>query len=146
MPVPVVVGVADVKNASLKVEDAVEPMQLMLQAIREAAEDSGSSATTLISRIDSVAIVRTWTWPYEDLPSLLSEKLGIKPKYKHYTEHGGNQPGKIFDDAARQISRGESKIAVVTGGEALASCVYIKLQAVGRKIHDDSSKCLCGGG
>ena len=32
--VPVIVGVADVKNRSRKIEDAVEPMQLMLQAIR----------------------------------------------------------------------------------------------------------------
>jgi len=129
MSVPVVVGVADVKNASVKVADAVEPMQLMRQAIRAAAEDSGSSSQNLISSIDSLAIVRTWTWPYADLPSLLSEKLGINPKYKHYTEHGGNQPGKIFDDAARRIARGESKVAVVTGGEALASRAYIKLKA-----------------
>lgn len=127
MPVPIVVGVADVKNRSQKVEDAIEPKQLMLQAINDALKDAGGSSQKLQSSIDSIAAVRTWTWPYADLIGLLSEELGIKPKYRHYSDHGGNQPCKIFDDAARRIAKGESKVAVVTGGEALASCVYIKI-------------------
>jgi acetyl-CoA acetyltransferase len=128
MPVPIVVGVADVKNRSQKVEDAIEPKQLMLQAIKDALQDAGGSSQKLQSSIDSIAAVRTWTWPYADLLGLLSEELGIKPKYKHYSDHGGNQPCKIFDDAARRIAKGESKVAVVTGGEALASRAYIKIQ------------------
>lgn len=122
---PVIIGVGDVKNRSQKVEDAVEPMQLMLQAIIRALEDPTSKYSVsdeLKSSIDSVSVVATWTWPYADLPGLLSEKLGIVPRHKIYSEHGGNQPMKLVDEAARRISRGESKVAVVTGGEALASC------------------------
>ena len=125
-PTPVVVGVGDVKNASRKPEDAIEPMQLMLSSIHAAIRDTGLSPLAyreLQSQIDSIAVVMTWTWPYKDLPDLLSQKLGIDPAHKHYSPHGGNQPGKIFDDAARQISLGKSKVAVVTGGEALASCM-----------------------
>lgn len=129
MPVPVVIGVADVKNRSQRVEDAIEPMQLILQAIQDALKDAGSSFQKLQSSIDSIAIVRTWTWPYPDLVGLLSEKLGVNPKHKHYSDHGGNQPGKIFDDAARRISKGECKVAVVTGGEALASRTYVKIES-----------------
>jgi hypothetical protein len=127
MPIPIVVGVGDFKNASKDVTQAIEPMQLMLNAIGIAIYDTGLSeeaAAKLQSQIDSIAIVRTWTWPYPDLPGLLSEKLGINPSHKHYSDHGGNQPGVIFDNAARRISKGESKVAVVTGGEALASCWY----------------------
>lgn len=123
MLLPIVVGVGDVKNTSERIEDSIEPMQLMLQAVQLAIEDSGASAEVLQSNIDSIDIVRTWTWPYSDLPGLLAEKLGVKPRHKHYTGHGGNQPGKVFDDAARRISKGQSKVAVVTGGEALASRV-----------------------
>lgn len=122
---PVIIGVGDVKNRSQKVEDAVEPMQLMLQAIFRALEDHTSKYSVtdeLKSSIDSVSVVASWTWPYADLPGLLSEKLGIVPRHKIYSEHGGNQPMKLVDEAARRISRGESKVAVVTGGEALASC------------------------
>ena len=124
---PVIIGVGDVKNRSTRIEDAIEPMHLMLQAILSALDDTSlkSSAKTRIqSSIDSVSVVATWTWPYTDLPSLLSRELGVQPKYKMYSGHGGNQPMKLLDETARRISLGESKVAVVTGGEALASCKW----------------------
>ena len=125
--IPIVVGVGDVKNASLKLEDAVEPMALMLEAIMLAIKDTNSSPTAVADlqlKIDSLDIVATWTWPYPDLPGLLSKKLGITPRHQSCSPHGGNQPVKLFDEAARRISFRMSKLAVVTGGEALASCVY----------------------
>lgn len=126
---PVIIGVGDVKNRSQRVEDAIEPMQLMLQATNHALEDATSErsiAEEIKSSIDSVSVVATWTWPYADLPSLLSEKLGIQPWCKIYSEHGGNQPMKLVDEAARRIATGKSQVAVVTGGEALASRTYAK--------------------
>lgn len=122
--IPVIVGVGDVKNRSQRVEDAMEPMQLMLQAILTALEDTHLPSHTqkeLRLSIDSVNVVATWTWPYDDLPSLLSKKLGIQPRHKVYSEHGGNQPIKLVDEAAGRIAKGETKVALVTGGEALAS-------------------------
>lgn len=121
---PVIVGVGDIVNRSHKLEDAVEPLQLMLQAVQLAINDTGlnsHAAKQLQSQIDSIDIVRTWTWPYSDLPGLLMEKLGAKPKHKYYSDHGGNQPAKLLDEAARRIALGEPSIAVITGGEALAS-------------------------
>jgi acetyl-CoA acetyltransferase len=125
---PVVIGVGDFINRSKKVEHAVEPFQLMLSAIDEAVKDTGlseSSARILRAGIDSLDVVRTWTWPYPDLPGLIAERLGIDPVRKHYTDHGGNQPGLLFDEAARRISKGETKVAILTGGEALASCTFL---------------------
>ena len=124
---PVVVGVGDIKNQSRKVEDAIEPMQLMLQAIHRAIKDtnlSASVASELQSEIDSVSVVATWTWNYHDLPGLLAEKLNVKPTYKVLSHHGGDSPAKLFDEAARRISFGEIRVAVITGGEALASCGF----------------------
>ena len=121
---PIIIGVGDVKNRSPKVDDAIEPMQLMLQATTRALEDSTTSrshAEELKSSIDSISIVASWTWPYVDLQGLVAEKLGVRPRYKIYSEHGGNQPIKLVDEAARRISRGECKVALLTGGEALAS-------------------------
>ena len=122
---PVVIGVGDVVNRSVKIEDAKEPLQLILEAIQNCLDDAGVSQQSkqkLQSQIDSISIVRTWTWPYPDLVGLLAEKLDITPIHKEYSEHGGNQPAKIFDEAARRISQGQSKVAVIAGGEALASC------------------------
>ena len=121
---PVIVGVADIVNRSRKVEDAIEPLVLIEQAIQNALKDTGlseSSARKLQSDIDSLDVVRSWTWPYPDLPSLLAKRLAIKPTHRYYSEHGGDKPGKLFDEAARRISLGETKVAVLGGGEALAS-------------------------
>ena len=122
MAVPIVIGVGDVINRSHNVEDAIEPMQLMLQAIHEALQDTGIPEKVR-GEIDSIDVVKCWTWPYDDLPGLLSKKLNINALRKFYSEHGGNQPGKLFDEAACRISKGQSRVAVITGGEALASCL-----------------------
>lgn len=122
--IPVIVGVADVKNRSPAAEDAKEPASLMLEAIGSAIHDASSSpelAEVLRSSIDSIDVVRTWTWPYADLPGLLCQRLGVQPRRQTYTEHGGNQPAKLLDEAAHRIATGESKVAVLTGAEALAS-------------------------
>jgi len=121
---PIVIGVADIKNPSKRVEDAIEPLELILSAIAEAVKDTGlpsASASTLQADIDSLDVIRTWTWPYPDLPSLVAKRLGIKPTRRFYSEHGGHHSAKLFDEAARRISLGETKVALLTGGEALAS-------------------------
>jgi len=124
---PVVIGVGDFVNRSKRVEDALEPLQLMLHAIEGAIADTGiskSSSRELRAAVDSLDVVRTWTWPYDDLPSLIAQRLKINPTRKHETDNGGNQPGLWFDEAARRISKGETKVAILTGGEALASCKH----------------------
>ena len=120
---PVIVGAGDIVNRSTKVEDAIEPLTLMLQAIEKALEDTKANYFQLKEAIDSIDVVQTWSWPYPDLPGLIAERMGVKLKHKEYSPIGGNQPGKLFDEAARRISLGESKVVVLTGGEALASCV-----------------------
>ena len=127
--VPVVIGVGEIVNRSLKLEDGLEPSELILRAIQNALSDAGISQagqSKLQSSIDSIAVVRTWTWPYPDLPGLLCSKLGVDPTHKEYTDHGGNQAGRIFDEAARRIAQNKCNVAVVTGGEALASCMYTR--------------------
>ena len=123
--IPVIVGVGDVKNRSRRIEDAIEPIELMLRATLNALKDTNLSPSTekeLQSSVDSVNVVANWTWPYADLPGLLSEKLDIQPLHKTYSEHGGHQPMSLVDEAARDISLCKNKVAIVTGGEALASC------------------------
>lgn len=136
---PIIIGVGELKNRSTRIEDAIEPAEMMLQAIHLAIEDSGllssssngiSSASDIRSLparigVDSVDVVRTWTWPYVDLPGLLAEKMGIKSedlRWKFESLSAGNQSAKLVDEASKRIAKGESTVAVVTGAEALASC------------------------
>ncbi|ROV98064.1 hypothetical protein VMCG_07031 [Cytospora schulzeri] len=117
---PVIIAIADIKN---KTPEHKEPATLMFEAISKAIDDSQVSKQELMAQVDSIDVVRTWTWPYADLPGLLAQKLGLstRPKWTRYTENGGNQPAKLVDEAAGRIARGETKVAVVTGSEALAS-------------------------
>lgn len=124
--IPVVIGVGEIKNRSVEPKDAIEPAELMLKAILSALEDTGTSSSasqTLKSQIDHLGVVNTWTWRYRDLPTLLCENLGVEKKRvkRVLSHHGGDSPAKLFDEAARSIARGECKVAVVVGGEALAS-------------------------
>lgn len=124
--VPIIVGVGDCVNRSVEIKDAREPADLIWEAIQNALGDtslSGNDRSKLQGQVDSISIVRTWTWPYPDLPGLLSSKLGVTPKHKEYTDHGGDKPAKLFDQAARRIAKGENKVALIAGGEALASCM-----------------------
>jgi hypothetical protein len=142
---PIIIGVGDIKNPSQKVEEAIEPADLIIRAIHNAIKDtklSVSSAQELQGNIDSVDVVASWTWEYPDLPGLLSEKLGVQPKHKYYSPHGGNQPVKLLDEAARRISLGESRVAIITGGEALASCLSLRLLQIATPNTYTTSDCL----
>ncbi|EXV01862.1 acetyl-CoA acetyltransferase [Metarhizium robertsii] len=122
--VPIIVGVGDVRNKSFKVEDAIEPAQLMVNAVRRAVDDSGldhAAQESLLAHVDSLRVVPTWTWAYNDLPGVISHRLGIKPTRRVLGEHGGNQPALQCDEAARDIAARRSLVSVLTGGEALAS-------------------------
>lgn len=123
--IPVLVGVGEAKNASRRCEDAVEPLDLMLQAIQAAAQDATPSTNTEFLRdIDTLHVVASSTWIYNDLPGLLSQRLGIKPVRKAYSRRAGNSSVEMIDDAAQLIGSGESEIALIVGGEAFASCKY----------------------
>lgn len=86
----------------------------MLDAIFTALQDTGLSPqviATLKSKIDSIDVVRTWTWPYPDLPGLLAEKLGARPDHIYCSPHAGNQPAKLVVEAARRTANGETRMA-----------------------------------
>ncbi|KIW33349.1 uncharacterized protein PV07_00206 [Cladophialophora immunda] len=121
---PVIIGVGDVINRSRKVEDAIEPLELIRQSIETAIKDANvpkAVEAKLRASIDSLDVVRTWTWPYEDLPSDIAKAVNIKPSHTFYSQHSGKEVARLCDAAARRISFGEIKAAIVTGGEALAS-------------------------
>jgi len=127
---PVLVGVADFKNASTKIEDAVEPLKLILKASHLALQDTSlppSSLSTLQASIDSVSVVAPWSWNYYDLPGLVGNGLGVKVREegKVLSHHGGDSPAKLLDEAARRVAIRESRVSIVCGGEALASCMFL---------------------
>ncbi|KAF7562876.1 hypothetical protein G7046_g1224 [Stylonectria norvegica] len=117
---PVIVDIGEAKNKAPSTANAIEPAGLMLEAIQRSIADASGSGDVQLS-IDSISVVPPWTWVYPNLPLLLAEKLQVRPHHLAIGEHGGNQPALLCDEAARRISAGETKCAIITGGEALAS-------------------------
>ncbi|KAJ0418195.1 hypothetical protein BJY00DRAFT_315244 [Aspergillus carlsbadensis] len=128
---PVLVGIGDINDRAAKGrDDAAEPLTLMLRAIGAAIQDTTlapEAAQKLQAAIESVAVVANWTWPYPNAPGLVVQRLGL-PGSVHTVEshHGGDSPGQLVDEAARRVAYGKSKVAVVTGAEALASLESFK--------------------
>lgn len=126
--VPVIIGVGEFKNASRSMEDALEPLELMLRAIQAAAKDAtGDDSGSVIAHADSISVVASSTWPYNDLPSLVSNRLGVQPSHKTYSELAGSSPVQLVDDAARLVTKGSIRLGVVVGGEARASCMRTRM-------------------
>src|SRR5689334_5571538 len=84
--IPVIIGVADIlsnRTLSTSPSSCKEPLALMHEAILSALSDatqspSPASSSRLQAAIDSIDVVRTWTWPYEDLPGKLGDRLGLE--------------------------------------------------------------------
>lgn len=124
MKIPVLIGVGQVKHQLNVLENAIEPLHLILEAMQYAIRDTGLSQGAqdlLRSRIDSISVVPTWTWPYENLPDLLAQKMNVHPRHLETNEHGGHNPGFLLHKAAARVAEGGANVAVVCGGEALAS-------------------------
>lgn len=157
---PIIIGVADVINRSLELDEehAIEPLKLMIRCVELALQDACSGTEVgdgerkseeegderekrnrLKGAINDIRVVRSWTWQYEDICRGIWEgicgelananggKLDVmvekwKDIFAHESEHGGNSPVKLLDEACQRVGRGKSRVCVIAGGEALGSC------------------------
>ncbi|MDX6741488.1 acetyl-CoA synthetase [Actinocorallia sp. A-T 12471] len=98
---------------------APEPLEQWAEAAAEAAKDSG--APGLLGALDSLQVVYCESWSYDDPAGRLAALLGADPRQRRYSGIGGNVPQRLVGDAAAAIARGEMDVALVVGGEALAT-------------------------
>ena len=85
---PVLVGAGQLSQRVDRGEPVLEPVDLMVEALRRAEADSG--ATGLLSRADSVRVLCQLSWRYGDPGALVAERLGASPRQTVYTVMGGN--------------------------------------------------------
>jgi|FLYL01.1.fsa_nt_gi acetyl-CoA C-acetyltransferase len=116
---PVIVGVAQLTNRSDRLEDAVEPLEMMARVARQAAEDAGDRA--LLTKLDSVQVVNILAWGYKDAPGMLAERIGANPAHKLYSAVGGDTPQRLVNETAKAISEGRLQLALIAGAEAVHS-------------------------
>ena len=82
------------------------------------------------SSIDSLDVVYCQSWPYDDPPGRLAARVGATPARARYSGIGGTTPLSLLAAAAARIRAGESDVAAVVGGEALATVRRLKKEGM----------------
>src|ERR1700682_311593 len=113
--IPVIVGVGEIVDRPNEIAAGLEPLSLLVEALKRAEADSGGK---LLGEIGSLDIVNFLSWRYRDPEQLLSDCLGITPRHAYYGPVGGESPIRYLHEAAQRIARGECSVAAVCGAEA----------------------------
>ncbi|MCH9672962.1 MAG: acetyl-CoA acetyltransferase [Gammaproteobacteria bacterium] len=111
---PILVGVGQVEQRIDDVEAALEPTEMMIDAVNRAAEDAGSRA--LLTGADSVRVIRGM-WAYENPARQVAERIGAPGAQTGITSLGGNYVQSVTNRSFLDIQSGRHDIIVVTGAE-----------------------------
>jgi acetyl-CoA C-acetyltransferase len=116
---PVIVGAGQITQRPTEGEHR-SPVELAIEALRRAAEDTGTG-DVLLRRADSVRSIAT-CWAYSNEAELVAQSVGATPRETVRSPAlGGDAPVRMIGDAARSIASGEADVALISGAEALAS-------------------------
>ena len=129
--IPVLIGCGQITQREADPRLARSPIDLIAQACRLAAQDAGPGAK-LLEAIDTVVSIRSFSdtsWrfacpfgEYKNPPKSLAARIGAQAaKRLIYTHPGGNMPQWSVNRLCEMVTRGEVGMALVAGGEALAT-------------------------
>ncbi len=113
---PCLIGVA---RRTWRQEPAPEPLAMWETMARAAADDAGCPAA--LGALQSIDVVYCQSWEYDDPCARLAERLGADPARQAYSGLGGSVPVRLVADAAAAMAGGRLDLALVVGGEALAT-------------------------
>lgn len=111
---PVIVGIGFHMERHDDPAQCVEPYQLMVRAVRNAAADAGDPG--LPAQLESIAVTQGM-WQYRNAGRLVAAALGCPAAISILSDLGVLQITP-FDDLCRAIAGGRQELGVVTGGEA----------------------------
>ena len=116
--IPVIVGVGQVNDRPVDVQQGLDSLGLMRSALEEADADGRGGWLT---RLDSLAVVDQMSFPsLNPLPQKLADRLGAAPRIAYQTASpSGDSPILLLNEAANRIAAGEIEVAAIVGGEAL---------------------------
>ena len=114
---PVLIGVGQLSHRVDRGEAPLEPVDLMAEALRRAAADSGAGDAALTGA-DAVHVVSLLSWRYRDPGLLLAQRLGATPRDTSLSGMGGNSPQSLVNQASLAIQAGEADLVLLAGAEA----------------------------
>jgi acetyl-CoA C-acetyltransferase len=111
---PVLVGVGQLVNRIESLDEALEPLEMMLRASARAEADAGASG--LLKQVQSVRVIRG-LWRYGNPARLIAERIGAPGAQTVGTLFGGNQVQAVVNRSAASILAGELDLVLITGAE-----------------------------
>jgi len=111
---PILVGAAQLEQ---RIDDPLagrEPIELMIDAVQQAAADAG--APGLLEAASSVRVIRG-IWPYQNPAGAVAEAIGASGAETALTPYGGNFVQTVVNQCALEIQSGARDIIVITGAE-----------------------------
>jgi acetyl-CoA C-acetyltransferase len=114
---PVIVGVGQWSNRVDRGEPAVEPVDMMAEALRRAATDSGATTDPLVGA-DAVRVLSVFSRRYRNAARLVARRIGADPADEALSPIGGNEPQALVSQACLDIAAGDVDTVLICGAEA----------------------------
>ncbi len=114
---PVLIGAGQISHRVDRGEDPLEPADLVVEALRRAAGDSGAGDAA-VTGADTVHIVALFSWRYRDPGLLVAQRLGAAPRDTSVSGIGGNSPQSLVNQSCLAIQAGEADLVLIGGAEA----------------------------
>src|SRR5690606_36694575 len=101
-------------------EPPVEPADMMAEAWRRAAADSGAAGDVL-GGADAIRVVSTFSRRYRNAARLVASRVGASPRDEAVSPVGGNEPHVLFSQTCLDIAAGDAGTVVLCGAQAWRS-------------------------
>jgi acetyl-CoA C-acetyltransferase len=111
---PVLVGVAAFQQRLADYREALEPLDIMVRVLEDAAADAGS--LELLKRAGEISVPRGM-WEYSDPGRLVANAIGADQASSLFADFGVSQQ-TLLTRACERIAAGEIEVALVVGAEA----------------------------
>lgn len=116
---PVIIGVGQLNQRVDQGAEALEPADLMAEALRRADTDCGTTTPgAVLAAADSIRVVSVLSWRYRDPGALVAGRVGASPSESIYSTPGGNTPQALVNSAAADIADGRADVVLLAGAEA----------------------------
>ncbi|MBW2267439.1 MAG: acetyl-CoA acetyltransferase [Deltaproteobacteria bacterium] len=128
---PILVGAAQLIERDVEPEKALDPLAMLEQIAREAADDA-RGGDALLRAVDTIGIVEIAAWKPQNAARLLAERIGANAKTEIVSRTGGEISMSLVNRVAERILTGETEVALVAGTNNLLSLK--RAHAAGAKL------------
>ena len=110
---PVLVGISHLEQRFQDFASAKEPVELMIDAVKAAAEDAGSSE---LLNATSVRVIKG-IWGYQNPAKAVAQAIGCPNAQTALSPFGGNFVQSVLNVSALDIQSGAHDVIILTGAE-----------------------------